>query len=271
MASIAVGATIRDGRIVIVDERPEAAIGLSASMVPMLEHFEAARTMMGVNMMRQWVAAGAAEPALVQTGGEPDVAGFWCGCNLLTAYVSLGLETFEDGIVISESAARRLGTDRPAEVGDKLSNRHGAKGVIAQIRPDEWMPHLVDGTPVDLAYSFMGLHTRLNFGQVREAVFGRIAHKVGHPLLIPPFARIGQDEVRRRLTEAGLPESGMETLRESREGKAFDRPSTVGWVYWGRTEHLSRSKITVSTGPERCMMQGEMEYWGLRNAGRWST
>jgi len=143
--SIAVGAEIRDGRLVIFDDRPEAALGLSASMIPFLENDDANRVLSGANMMRQWIAPPDPEPALVQTANEPALPGFWCGRNLLTAFVSWG-ETFEDAIVLSESAAAKLNYPRPVEAGDKFSNRHGAKGVVARILPDDEMPHLPDGT-----------------------------------------------------------------------------------------------------------------------------
>ena len=260
--SIAVGAEIRDGKLVIVDDRPEAALGLSTSCVPFLEHNDPNRQLMGVNMMRQWLVPLELEPALVQTGNEPDVPEFWCGYNLLTAFISLGLDTFEDGIVISESCAERLKYDTPVEPGDKLSNRHGTKGVISRILPDDEMPHLADGTPVELVFSFMGLYTRMNFGQIREAVMGRIAQVEGKPVVVPPFQSPSASELRERLVKAGLPEDGMEILTLS--GKKLQRPSTVGWVYWGRTFHIARDKIHTFTSG-KYQRQGEMEFQALKD------
>jgi hypothetical protein len=109
-----------------------------------------------------------AEPALVQTGNEPDDPAFWRGRNLLTAFISWGGDTYEDGVVISESCARRLNVPFPAESGDKLSNRHGFKGVVSRILPDDEMPHLSDGTPVELVVNALSQH-RAYFGQIREA------------------------------------------------------------------------------------------------------
>lgn len=269
--SIAVGAEIRDGKVVIVEDSPEAALGLSASMVPFLEHNDPNRTLMGCNMMRQWRMPPEPEPACVRTGNEPDAPGFWCGRNLLTAFVSWGAPAYEDGIVLSESAAKRFGFADPIEPGDKLSNRHGTKGTVSRILPDEEMPHLADGTPVELVFSFLGLHTRGNFGQLREAVMGRIARATGEPIVVPPFCAPGQQEIRRRLAEAGLPESGMEKLAAGRGGKELARPSTVGWVYWGETHHLAGNKIHASVTPGNCQYQGYMECYTLRDLGAFET
>jgi hypothetical protein len=269
--SIAVGAEIRDGKLVIVDDRPEAALGLTASMVPLVEHDDPNRALMGCNMMRQWLGPPEPEPAYVQTGNEPCAPGFWCGRNLLTAFTSQGAETYEDGIVLSESAAGRFGLPAPLEPGDKLSNRHGSKGTITCTLPDEQMPHLGDGTPVELVFSFMGMHSRLNFGQVREALLGRIARAQGSPVVVPPFAAPCAAEIRGRLAKAGLPESGMERLTLGRGGRELARPSTVGWVYWGLTHHLAGGKIHASVTLAGCQYQGYMECYTLRDVGAYET
>ena len=265
---IAVGAQIRDGKLVIVDGRPEAALGMVASMIPFLEHNDSTRQLLGVNMIRQWMVPSEPEPALVQTGNEFSAPGFWCGRNLLTAFVSWGRDTFEDGILISESAAKRLDFPEPLEPGDKISNRHGAKGVISRILPDDEMPHLEDGTPVELVYNFIALHTRLNFGQVREALAGRIARVEGAPFIAPPFHAPSAEEIKQRLVKAGLPESGMETLTLGKGGRKLDRPSTVGWIYWGKTVHYAHDKIFWGArAGERACRQGENEYYAMRDVG----
>jgi len=267
--SISVGAEIRDGKLVVVDERPETGLGLSASMVPFLEHNDPNRQLMGVNMMRQCFTPPDPEPALVQTGNEPDVADFWCGRNLLTAFISWGGDTFEDAIVLSESCARRLDYPHPIEPGDKLSNRHGTKGTVSRIIPDDDMPHLPDGTPVELIFSLFGLQSRLNFGQMREAAMGRIARVEGKPAIVPPFAAPDDRELRERLANAGLPEDGMEVLRQA--GEEFPRRSTAGWIYWGRLTHNARDKIHASVDGTRCQRQGELEYFALRDVGAFET
>ena len=269
--SIATGAEIRDGKLVVTDDSPTAALGLSASMIPFLEHNDANRALMGANMMRQWLVPDRPEPALVQTGHEPDEPGFWCGRNLLTAFVSWGPDTFEDGILTSESAAGKLGYHGRLAPGDKLSNRHGTKGVVSRVLPDDQMPHLPDGTAVELVFNFVGCHTRLNFGQVREAVLGFIARAEGQTVVVPPFQAPSAEEIRSHLKSASLPESGMQTLTMGKGGPKLRRPSTVGWVYWGKTFHLAANKIHASTEPSGCQLQAELEYYCLRDAGAFET
>jgi hypothetical protein len=239
--TIAVGAEIRDGRMVIGDDRPAAKLGLSASMIPFLEHDDSNRLLMGANMLRQWVTQQRPEPALIRTGNEPDellAPAFWCGRNLLTAFVSWGPGTYEDGIIISESCARRFDTPYALQLGDKLSNRHGSKGVVGQILPDDEMPHLQDGTPVDLVYNFAGVHRRANFGQVREAVMGRIAYAMGESVIVPPFQAPSSDELRNRCSDVGFSESGMELLTIGKDGLSLELPALLagstggGCVIW---------------------------------------
>ena len=268
---VAVGAAVREGRLVVGDDRPEACLGLTASMVPFLEHNDPNRQLFGVNMMRQWPTLPDPEPAYVQTGNEPNTPDFWCGRNLLTAFISLGADTFEDGIVISESAADRFDCPHPIEPGDKLSNRHGTKGTVSRILPDEEMPHLADGTPVELVFSFLGCHTRLNFGQIREAVMGRIARAEGTPAIVSPFHAPDDGRLRDRLAKAGLPESGMETVTLGSNGDELQRPSTVGWVYWGKTDNDARKIIHASVTTERCNLQTENEFYPLRDIGAFET
>jgi hypothetical protein len=266
--SLAIGAEIRNGKLVVVDERPEAALGLTAAMIPLLEHDDPFHLLMGANMLRQWLPAPNPEPALVQSGNEPNSPDFWCGRNLLTAYICWSEDTFEEGIVLSESGAKQLDYPYPVEAGDKLSNRHGIKGVVSRILPDEQMPHLADGTPVELIFHSSGLHTRMNFGQLREALLGRIARIEGMPVVISPFQAPGESELRQRLVKAGLPEDGLERLRSGRDGQPFTQPNVVGWVYWGRLVHTAQSKIQASVEVlEDAQWQGEDEYQLLRNLG----
>jgi hypothetical protein len=263
----AVGAQIRGGRLVITDHHPAATLGLSASMLPFIEHNDPNRLLMAANMMRQAIVPSNPEPAWVQTGNEPDAAGFWCGRNLLTAFVSWGEGTSEDGIILSETAARRLNDPSPVEPGDKLANRQGAMGVVSQILPDEQMPHLADGTPVELVFNFIGLRSRMQIGLVREAVMSRIARAEGKPAVVPPFEAPTRDELRRRLVQAGLPETGMETLTLGKYGPALERPSTIGWVYWNRLVHQAQRKIHVSIDGTDGQPLGELDAMLLRELG----
>jgi hypothetical protein len=270
--TIAVGAEIRGEKLVIVDDRPQATLGLCASAIPLLEHNDANRLLMGANMLRQWVVQSVPEPALVQTGLEPDVPDFWIGRNLLTAFVSWGADTYADGIVVSESCARRFDAPYPLEAGDKMSNRAGTKGVVSRVLPDDQMPHLSDGTPVDVVYNFIGLHVRMNFGQVREAVLGRIARARGEAIFVPPFGAPGEDELRAWLQETGQPE--MERLTLGRDGPPLEQTSTVGWVYWGRLFHLARDKVQVFVdveGQVRGQVRGTMEYSALSELGAYEN
>lgn len=264
---VALGADIRDGKLVVLDERPQVALGLSAAMIPFLEHNDPNRTLMGANMLRQWIPQQTSEPAWVQTGNEPDAARFWNGRNLLTAFASWSAGTFEDGLVVSESCAQRFDTPYPLRIGDKMSNRYGTKGVVGQILPDDAMPHLPDGTPVDIVYNFASIHRRMNFGQIREAVMGRIAQREVSPAIVPPFAAPSADDLRARLAEVGLPDSGMETLSAGKNGPALEQPSTVGYVYWGRLAHLAQDKLLVYTDGPWGQVQGEMENFMLRDLG----
>ncbi|MYA22472.1 MAG: hypothetical protein F4Z30_06645, partial [Gemmatimonadetes bacterium] len=288
---VARGARIRDGKLERIDDAPDSILGFSASMVPFLEHDDTNRALMGVNMMRQWTSAADTaapvhstgwfrqqhdqrlaskghkpEPALVQTGYEPEAADFWGGYNLLTAFVMWDGDTFEDGLVISESAAARMDFPAAMGVGDKLSNRHGAKGVVTRILPDADMPQLPDGTPIELIFSPTSMVSRLNFGQQREAVMGRLAQAAGHPAVVPPFQAPSEKVLKARLATAGLPEDGMEQL--TLKGEALPYRSTVGWVYWGclaahtAAEHLEIAVAGVG-GPALDMMA----YGALCEAG----
>lgn len=253
LLELARGTQIREGRLVRLDHSPASHLGFSASMVPFLEHDDTNRALMGINMMRQWMAASdpqlplpargwfreyhetlrrskgsRPEPALVQTGEEPEAPDFWGGYNLLTTFVMWDGYTYEDGIVLSASCAQRLNFPQPMEVGDRLSNRHGSRGVISRILPDGEMPRLPDGTPVDLIYSPTSMISRMNFGQVREAVMGRIARAEGRPAVVPPFQAPTADQLQQRLRQAGLPEDSMEQL--TLKGQPMPHRSTVGWV-----------------------------------------
>ncbi len=264
---IALGAEIRDGRLIVVDERPEVALGLEAAMIPLLEHNDPKRLLMGTNMLRQWQVPLTPEPALIQSGNEPDAEHFWCGRNLLTAFISWGADTFEDGIVLSELCARKLRYEHPVEPGDKMSNRHGTKGIVSRILPDEEMPHLADGTAVELVYNFISLHARLSFGQIREALLSRIARTRGEPLTIRPFHAPDEQQIRTWLEQADLPADGMETLNQGRAGVSLQRPSTVGWVYWGRLDLMARDKIRVATNATLGQRSDDLDYYALRDAG----
>jgi hypothetical protein len=116
----------------------------------------------------------------------------------------------------------------------------------------------------------MGMHVRMQFGQVLEALWGRIARAEGKPVLVPPFAAPDAVALRARLEHAGLPASGMETLTLGKDGPSLSRPSLVGWVYWNRLTHLARAKVKVSTD-KGIQMLGAMESQALRDVGAYEN
>jgi hypothetical protein len=268
--TISAGADVRDGRVVAIDREPPASLGVCASMIPFFEYSDSARLVMATNLMRQWMSPIEGETAVVRTGREPDDPEIWCGFNLLTAFVSLGRKTYEDGIVLSESAASRMQYDKPIEPGDKLSNRHGTKGVISRILADRDMPKLPDGTSVECVFSFIALHTRMNSGQLFEALYSKAVKQGKAAAEVPPFGAPSRKEIAEVLSTAGLAENGMEFLQlPDGEEPAF--PSVVGWVYWGRTAYTTHRALRVRVKPsEDCMLQGVMEYYALRNAKAFS-
>ena len=287
---VAQGAAVRGGKLVIEDDAPRKRLGIGASVVPFLEHNDSNRVLMGVNMMRQWIGApgpdmprdeqGAwhayharydgrepeSEPAMVQTELEPDDPHFWTGYNLLTAFMAWNGDAHEDALVMSASAAGRMALPDPVAPGDKLSNRHGFKGVVSRIVRDEEMPRLSDGTPVELIVSVCGLPSRLNIGQLREAVAGRIAKAEGEPLVVPVLEAPKDDEMRARLKARGLAQDGMDSL--TLNGETLPRRTTVGWVYWGRTFHLAADKIHAAVTPDQpCQELDEADFLALQEAG----
>ena len=269
--TLARGADVRDGKIGPAPDRAESTLGVSSSLVPLLCHNDPMRQFMGANMIRQAVVQDDPEPPLVQSGLEPEDGSSFLGRNLLTAYMHWKGMTYEDAVVLSESAAKRLASAPwVAEVGDKLSNRHGAKGVVGAVLPDDEMPHLPDGRTVELIFDPMGVYSRLNFGQILEATLGLVAQARGEPAVMPPFRRTKPVELHTLLRDAGLPESGQFTLRDGRDGAELDEPTTAGYVYWHRLVHTARTKIHAfapccqERGGQRA---GELEHLALRAVG----
>jgi RNA polymerase Rpb2, domain 6/RNA polymerase Rpb1, domain 2/RNA polymerase Rpb2, domain 3 len=264
--TVADGAEIRDGRVQIVKNDAASMLGITALMTPFIECNAPRRQLIACNVMRQWQVPRIAEPALVQTGMEFDDPHFWCGVNLLTAFVAGGSDSFKDGIILSQSAAQRFQFETDLSVGDKISNRHGQKGIVSCVLPDNQMPRLGDGTVVDLIVTFIDCHRRKNLGQLREAVMGRLAKARGEFVTVSPFQAPDETQMRKLLREEGLPETGMENLIDSRTDKPYPRPSTVGWVYWGRTVHEARKKLTATTNPMdngTAQLQGVLEHAAL--------
>jgi len=171
---------------------------------------------------------------------------------------------------------------RKISVGDKLAGRHGNKGVIAKILPEEDMPYLADGTPVEIVLNPLGVASRMNIGQILETHLGWAANALGYKAITPSLAGIKEKAIREELKKAGLPESGQVTLYDGRNGEAFEQPITVGYTYILKLLHLVEDKIHMrSVGPYSLITQqplggkaqfggqrfGEMEVWALEGYG----
>lgn len=171
---------------------------------------------------------------------------------------------------------------RKAKVGDKLSNRHGSKGIISKILPEEDMPFMPDGTPIEMALNPLGVHTRMNIGQVLEAHLGWAAQSLGINVIAPPYDGPTIEQIKELLVKAGLPESGMMQLCDGRTGRPVDTDITVGCQYILKLIHLVDDKVHArSIGPYSFFTQqptggkahfggqrfGEMEGWALEAYG----
>ncbi len=171
---------------------------------------------------------------------------------------------------------------RKLSVGDKMAGRHGNKGVVSRILPQEDMPFLPDGTPLDIVLNPLGVPSRMNIGQVLEVHLGYAARALGYKIMTPVFDGAHEDDIREALKEAGLREDGKAILTDGRTGRKFDNPVTVGVMYFLKLHHLVDDKIHArSTGPYSLVTQqplggkaqfggqrfGEMEVWALEAYG----
>jgi DNA-directed RNA polymerase subunit beta len=163
-----------------------------------------------------------------------------------------------------------------------MAGRHGNKGVISKILPVEDMPYLDDGTPVDILLNPLGVPSRMNVGQILETHLGWASAKLGFKSITPVFDGASEEEIRRSLKEAGLPESGKAYLHDGRTGERFEQPTTVGYIYMLKLHHLVDDKVHArATGPYSLITQqplggkarfggqrfGEMEVWALEAYG----
>ncbi len=171
---------------------------------------------------------------------------------------------------------------RNVSVGDKLAGRHGNKGVISRILPEEDMPYMADGRPVDMILTPLGVPSRMNLGQILELHLGLAAHTLDYQAIVPPFAGATDTEVKEELVKAGFHESGKMELRDGRTGVAFDQKIAVGYMYILKLHHMVEDKIHMrSIGPYSLITQqplggkaqgggqrfGEMEVWALLGHG----
>ena len=171
---------------------------------------------------------------------------------------------------------------RKLSVGDKMAGRHGNKGVIARVLPDEDMPRLPDGTPVEIVLNPLGVPSRMNVGQILETHLGWAAHALGLYFASPVFDGANEVEIKHWLEQAGLPRSGKTTLFDGMTGDSFEQEVTVGYIYMLKLSHLVDDKLHArSIGPYSLITQqplggkaqfggqrfGEMEVWALEAYG----
>lgn len=188
--------------------------------------------------------------------------------------------TLEAGII--KKIVIEVAQIRNISVGDKLSGRHGNKGVISTILPEEDMPYAADGTPIDIILSPLGVPSRMNLGQILEMHLGMAANSLGYQAIVPPFLGARHEEIKEELKTAGLPENGRLTLYDGRTGEAFDQDVAVGYMYMLKLHHMVEDKIHMrSIGPYSLITQqplggkaqgggqrfGEMEVWALEGYG----
>ncbi len=175
-----------------------------------------------------------------------------------------------------------IATKRHLSVGDKMAGRHGNKGVVSKILPEEDMPFLEDGTPVDIILNPLGVPSRMNVGQILETHIGWAAKRLGYRVISPVFGGVEEEDIEAMLEEAGLPVGGKVTLYDGRTGERMDQDVTVGIIYMLKLHHLVDDKVHArATGPYSLITQqplggkarfggqrfGEMEVWALEAYG----
>ncbi|AWT59354.1 MAG: DNA-directed RNA polymerase subunit beta [Candidatus Moanabacter tarae] len=175
-----------------------------------------------------------------------------------------------------------IATKRKVQVGDKMAGRHGNKGVVAKVVPEEDMPFLPDGTSIEICLNPLGVPSRMNVGQVLETHLGWACKKLGIKVATPIFDGISEARIREYLKEAGHPDSGKSQLVDGRTGEPFDQEVVVGFIYMMKLNHLVADKIHArAVGPYSLITQqplggkaqyggqrfGEMEVWALEAYG----
>ena len=186
----------------------------------------------------------------------------------------------ESGII--KKVVIELAQLRNVSVGDKLAGRHGNKGVISTILPQEEMPFMADGTPVDVILTPLGVPSRMNLGQILEMHLGLAANSLGYQAIVPPFSGARDTEIKAELVKAGYPETGTLPLFDGRTGDKFEQDVAVGIMYMLKLHHMVEDKIHMrSIGPYSLITQqplggkaqgggqrfGEMEVWALEGYG----
>ncbi len=200
----------------------------------------------------------------------------------------IGVKVFsrEEGANLESGIIKRISVTvaelRNVSVGDKLAGRHGNKGVISRILPEEDMPYSEDGEPVDVILTPLGVPSRMNLGQILELHLGLAANTLGYQAIVPPFEGASEEEIRGELKKAGFPENGKIKLHDGLTGESFEQDIAVGYMYILKLHHMVRDKIHMrSIGPYSLITQqplggkaqaggqrfGEMEVWALLGYG----
>ena len=171
---------------------------------------------------------------------------------------------------------------RNIQMGDKLAGRHGNKGVVSVVLPEEDMPYTADGQPVDIVLTPLGVPSRMNLGQILEMHLGLAANTLGYQAVVPPFAGATPEEIKEELVKAGFPASGRVPLFDGLTGEKFDQDVAIGYMYMLKLSHMVEDKIHArSVGPYSLITQqplggkaqgggqrfGEMEVWALEGYG----
>ncbi len=200
--------------------------------------------------------------------------------------VSVQVFSREKGDKLESGIIKRIHIEvaelRTVSVGDKLAGRHGNKGVISRILPEEDMPYTADGRPIDMILTPLGVPSRMNLGQILELHLGLAAHTLNYQAIVPPFVGATDTEIKEELVKAGFASDGKMTLFDGRTGEAFDQKIAVGYMYILKLHHMVEDKIHMrSIGPYSLITQqplggkaqgggqrfGEMEVWALLGHG----
>jgi DNA-directed RNA polymerase subunit beta len=200
--------------------------------------------------------------------------------------IGVKIFTRENGDQLESGVIKRIHITvaqvRNVSVGDKLAGRHGNKGVISRILPEEDMPYTEDGKPVDVILTPLGVPSRMNLGQILELHLGMAANTLQYQAIVPPFAGATENEVKAELVAAGLPSDGKVWLRDGRTGDTFAQRISIGYMYILKLHHMVEDKIHMrSIGPYSLITQqplggkaqvggqrfGEMEVWALLGYG----
>ena len=189
-------------------------------------------------------------------------------------------DKLQSGVIKSIQVS--IAQTRKVQVGDKVAGRHGNKGVVSVILPEENMPFLEDGTPVDIVLNPLGVISRMNIGQILETHLGLAAKKLGYRAVVPAMSGPTEEDLKEELKKAGLPQDGKMTLHDGKTGQPFDQKVTVGVIYFMKLIHMVEDKLHMrSVGPYSLITQqplggkaqgggqrfGEMEVWALEGYG----